>query len=209
VAERVVDRRGADLLTAPAGPGSSPRLRAAGRFQRGNFALAATAAGAFLGRQLDPAALLAAARETRVPGRMDVVGEDPLTIYDGAHNPSGAAALGDSLADVLGERYPRVAVIGVLEDKDAAAMLRTLLPRFDRVVFTRSGNPRALSPATLASLAEKLAPAVPAEAVGDPHVAVEQAREHAGPGGAVVATGSIYLIADLLREQSDARASTL
>ena len=90
--------------------------------------------------------MLAAARETRVPGRMDVVGQDPLTVYDGAHNPSGAEALAGSLAAVLGDRYPRVAVIGVLEDKDAAAMLRALLPHFERVVFTRSRNPRSLSP---------------------------------------------------------------
>ena len=68
-------------------------LRAAGGFQRGNFALAAAAAEAFLGRALDPAAVAAAARETRVAGRMDVVGEDPLTVYDGAHNPSGIDAL--------------------------------------------------------------------------------------------------------------------
>ena len=102
-----------------------------------------------------------------------------------------------------------MAVIGVLEDKDAAAMLRALLPRFEHVVFTRLANPRALSPATLVSLAEKLAPGVPAEAAADPRAAVERARALAGPGGAVLATGSIYLIADLLREDPDARASTL
>ena len=70
-------------------------------------------------------------------------------------------------------------------------------------------NPRALPPATLMSLAEKLAPAVPAEAAADPRAALERARAVAGPGGAVLATGSIYLIADLLREDPDARASTL
>ena len=100
-------------------------------------------------------------------------------------------------------------MIGVLEDKDAAAMLRVLLPHFDRVVFTRSGNPRSLSPATLTSLAEKLAPAVSTEAAADPRAALDRGRVLAGPAGAVIATGSIYLIADLLREERDARASTL
>jgi hypothetical protein len=38
---------------------------------------------------------------------------------------------------------------------------------------------------------------------------VERARELAGPGGAVVATGSIYLIADLVRARPDARASRM
>jgi len=183
-------------------------MRAAGGFQHVNFGLAAAAAEAFLGRPLEPGALKSAAAETIVPGRLEQVGERPLTLFDGAHNPSGADALAASLPEVLGERSLRVAVIGVLEDKDAAGMLGTLLPHFDRVVFTRPVNPRALSPATLETLAEKLG-GPPAETVSDPRAALDRARELAGPDGAVVATGSIYLIADLVREGADARASTL
>ena len=92
----------------------------------------------------------------RVPGRLQQVGEAPLTILDGAHNPSGMAALAAALPDVVGER-PLVAVVSVLDDKDAAGMLRALLPACAAVVFTASRNPRALPPATLASLAEQLA----------------------------------------------------
>jgi dihydrofolate synthase/folylpolyglutamate synthase len=183
-------------------------LHAPGRFQRGNFAIAAAAAEAFLGRPLEAAALAAAARETSIPGRVEIVARDPLTVYDGAHNPAGARALADSLGDVLGERRPRVAVIGVLEDKDAAAMLAELLPQVDRVIYTRSQNPRSLSPATLASLAEKLG-GPPAETVADPRGAVQRARAIAGSGGAVLVTGSIYLIADLVRAEPGARASSL
>jgi dihydrofolate synthase/folylpolyglutamate synthase len=149
-----------------------------------------------------------AASQTVVPGRLQEVGERPLTLFDGAHNPSGAHALAASLPDVFASRRPRVAVIGVLEDKDAAGMLETLLPHFDRVVFTRPLNPRSLSPATLASLAEKLG-GPPAETVSGARAAVARARELAGPDGAVLATGSIYLIADLVREDADARASSL
>ena len=183
-------------------------LRAAGRFQHGNFALAAAAAEAFLGRPLDERALKAAASETVVPGRLVAVGERPLTLFDGAHNPSGAHALAESLPDVFGSRRPRVAVVGVLEDKDAAGMLETLLPHLDRVVFTRPANPRSLSPATLETLAEKLN-GPPVETVAGPQAALTRARELAGPNGVVLATGSIYLIADLVRESADARASTL
>ena len=104
-------------------------LRAPGRFQRRNFALAARAAEAFLGHALDEDAVERAGAETRIPGRLDVVGRRPLTVYDGAHNPEGARALADSLDDVLGDHRPRVAVIGVLEDKDAAGMLEALLPQ--------------------------------------------------------------------------------
>jgi dihydrofolate synthase / folylpolyglutamate synthase len=183
-------------------------MQAAGGFQHVNFGLAAAASEAFLGRSLDSAAMKSAAAETVVPGRLEQVGERPLTLFDGAHNPSGAGALAASLPEVLGERRPRVGVIGVLEDKDAAGMLGALLPHFDRVVFTRPVNPRALSPATLVTLAEKLG-GPPAETVPEPRAALTRARELAGPDGAVVATGSIYLIADLVREGADARASTL
>ena len=183
-------------------------MQAAGGFQHVNFGLAASASEALLGRSLDSAAVKSAAAETVVPGRLEQVGERPLTLFDGAHNPSGADALAASLPELLGERRPRVGVIGVLEDKDAAGMLGTLLPHFDSVVFTRPVNPRALSPATLVTLAEKLG-GPPAETVPEPRAALTRARELAGADGAVVATGSIYLIADLVREGADARASTL
>ncbi|HEY1358047.1 MAG TPA: cyanophycin synthetase [Thermoleophilaceae bacterium] len=198
-------------VEAVAAAAPARRVRAepvSGGFQDANFALAEVAARAFLERGLDPAAVAAARRETRIPGRLDVVETDPLTIYDGAHNPSGAAALARALPEVLGERRPRVGVVSVLEDKDAAGMLRELLPVFDRFVFTRCANPRALSPATLESLAAKLGD-VPAETVADARAAVSRARELAGPAGAVVATGSIYLVGDLMREAGDARASSM
>ncbi len=208
VAERLAGDRHAQLVTVGPAPDRGVTLRASGRFQRENFAIAAAAAEAFLGRPLDAPALEAAASATLVPGRAEIVADDPLTVYDGAHNPAGAHVIAESLEELLRERRPRVAVIGVLEDKDAAGMLFELLPQFDRIVFTRSQNPRSLSPATLASLAEKLG-GPPAEIVAGPQEAVEYARALAGPGGAVLATGSIYLIADLVRESADARASTL
>jgi dihydrofolate synthase/folylpolyglutamate synthase len=207
VAERVVAERHATLVRAPAHAGLP--LRASGGFQRQNFAIALAAAEAFVGAgELSAESVAAAAGETTIHGRVEVVAERPRTVLDGAHNPAGARALAESLDDVFGERRPRVAVLGVLEDKDAAGMLGELLPRVDRAVYTRSANPRSLSPATLATLAEKLG-GPPAETVADPRAALARARELAGPDGAVLATGSIYLIADLVRADPTVRASTI
>ncbi len=175
-------------------------------FQRANFAVARAATREFLGT-LDEAAVLRAASSLTVPGRFQVVAEAPLTIFDGAHNPSGVAALASALRDAVGEK-PLVAVLSVLDDKDAAGMLRELVPLASGAVFTASGNPRALSPATLSSLWDQLGgPAAGIE--GDPRAAVERARALAGEEGAVVATGSIYLVADLLSEPGRRRASAL
>jgi dihydrofolate synthase/folylpolyglutamate synthase len=121
------------------------------------------------------------------------------------------AALAESLPEFLAGR-PLVAVVSVLDDKDAAAMLAALLPLCAGAVFTANANPRALSPATLASLAGQVGAGGwdgTSRVEADPRRAVALARELAGPGGVVLATGSIYLIADLLRPAGAGRGSTL
>jgi dihydrofolate synthase/folylpolyglutamate synthase len=173
-----------------------------GGYQRRNFAVAEAAAAALLGRALDPAAVAAAAAHAQVPGRLQVVNHHPLTIFDGAHNAPGAAALAESVPEGT------VAVLSILDDKDAAGMLRALLPRLSAAVFTRAPNPRALSPATLADLAGKVG-GVPSEIEPEPRRALERARALAGAEGTVLATGSIYLVADLLSAPGARRASAL
>ncbi len=206
VAEQVAAERGARIVRADADPGVP--LSALGAYQRRNFALARATAEAYLGR-LDPAAVTTAAAETLVPGRVQVVDSEPVTLVDGAHNPEGMAALAEALDDPFAAgRTPVVAVISILDDKDAAGMLATLLPKCDALVLTASRNPRALPPPTLESLAGQLG-GPPAEVIREPHAALERAREIAGPAGLVLATGSIYLVADLLRPAGAGRASML
>jgi dihydrofolate synthase/folylpolyglutamate synthase len=79
-------------------------------------------------------------------------------------------------------------------------MLGALLPLCDAVVCTGNANPRALPPATLASLAGQVGE-LETHVERDPRAAVELARRLAGPDGVALATGSIYLIADLLRPE--------
>jgi dihydrofolate synthase / folylpolyglutamate synthase len=217
-----VVRAGATLVTGPLDPEVEGEARATGArivapepieaaaalpgYQATNFVVAAAAARALHG-ELDPRLVAEVASSVKVPGRMQVVAERPLTIYDGAHNPSGVEALAAALPAAVGTR-PLVAVVSILDDKDAAGMLRALVGKTAGAVFTSSGNPRALSPATLASLAAQLG-GPPSEIVRDPHAAVARAQELAGPAGAVLATGSIYLVADLLGEPGRRRASAL
>jgi dihydrofolate synthase / folylpolyglutamate synthase len=206
VAERVAAERGARIVLAGADPGVP--LTALGAYQRRNFALARAAAEAFLG-ELDPNAVATAAAEILVPGRLEVIDEAPLTLLDGAHNPEGMAALAEALDDPFAAgRKPVVAVISILDDKDAAGMLSRLMPMCDALVLTASQNPRSLPPPTLQSLAGQLG-GPPSEVIRDPRAALARGRELAGPNGLVVATGSIYLVADLLRPAGAGRASML
>ncbi len=177
-------------------------MGALGSFQRENFALARMAAESYLesvGMELREQSVRAAAALTSVPGRMQVVARDPLTVVDGAHNPAAVEAMAVALPELLAGRTPAL-VLGVLEDKDAAGMLARLLPLFERAWFTAPPGPRALPPATLASLARQLGfeqtacEPQPARALA---AAQSWARARQG-GGAVLATGSIYLVGDLL-----------
>jgi dihydrofolate synthase/folylpolyglutamate synthase len=209
VAERVAHEREARIVR-PAPLPASLELRAHGAFQRSNFALARAAAEAYLqanGLALEEAAVLDAARQTDVPGRLQLVSDDPPTVLDGAHNPDAVAALARALPEVIAHG-PLALVLGVLEDKDAAAMLATLLPLCQRAWFTAPPSSRALSPAALQSRARQLGfDAV--SCVASPTLALEQAQRWARErDGAVLATGSVYLVGDLLggSEQSKTAA---
>jgi dihydrofolate synthase/folylpolyglutamate synthase len=208
VATQVAAERGARIVRAAPDPGVE--LGALGGFQRINFAVAIAAAEAYLG-QLNPGAVARAAAEVRVPGRLQAIDERPLTLIDGAHNPDAMRALADSLPELVRRRGQSrlVAVVSTLDDKDAAGMLAALLPLCEALVLTRSQNPRALPPPTLASLARQLGGQDRSEIVADPRVALERAQQLAGPDGVVLATGSIYLIADLVRPVIEPRASIL
>jgi dihydrofolate synthase/folylpolyglutamate synthase len=196
LAERVCEERGATLIVAPAHSGLE--LLAQGEHQQRNFAVARAAAEAYHG-PLDETAVREAAAATLVPGRFQIVDESPTTVVDGAHNAAGMAALAASVRAFVGDRK-LVACVSVLDDKDAAGMLRELLPLCAEVVFTQSANPRALPAGTLESLSGQLG-GPPARVVSEPRRALAAAREAAGPDGVALATGSIYLIADLLRPE--------
>jgi dihydrofolate synthase/folylpolyglutamate synthase len=201
VAERVTTERGARLLMLGRDFDvlEYVPLRPRGAFQRENFAVAVAAAEVYAGG-LDAAAVRGAAESVVTPGRVEVVGEAPLTILDGAHNPAGIAALLPALDALVRER-PLIAVLSVLDDKDAAGMLAALAPRCARAVFTRSSNPNALPPAVLESLWRQVGGGE-AEIVADPVAALARARAEAGERGAVLATGSIYLLSDLARARA-------
>ena len=90
-------------------------------------------------------------------------------------------------------------------------MLRILAPLCDALVLTSSRNPRSLPPPTLQSLIRQSG-GVGANGEGVVEVVAEpavRARDLAGGGGVVIATGSLYLIADLLAPAGRRRASTL
>jgi len=134
---------------------------------------------------------VAAPPTVAVPGRLEHVADRPLEIWDGAHNPPGV----DYLVEHLPPRDGWTLVLSILADKDVEAMLARLAELGPRLVATSSGAARALSAGELAARARPFFAEV--EAFDEPKEARARARSLAGPGGAVLVSGSLTLIAAL------------
>ncbi len=132
----------------------------------------------------------------RWPGRLQIVGRDPLLILDGAHNPAGAAALRDFLLDRRATFDRLFLVFGVLRDKDWEGMLSALGPLAHQVILTRPEGDRAALPWDLAQADRYCAKLDIREQVGE---AIALARAAAAPRDAVLITGSLFTVASALR----------
>jgi dihydrofolate synthase / folylpolyglutamate synthase len=153
---------------------------------RSNLAVAIATAEAYLGRPVDGHV------NVTLPGRLERVSDEPLEIWDGAHNLAG---VGYVLARLPSARYTLVA--SILADKDVEGMLAAFSALGDRFVATRSSSMRALSAADLAERAGRYFAEV--QAVEDPVEALASARARGGP---LLVTGSLYLLADLAKDES-------
>ena len=131
-----------------------------GAHQATNVATAIASAEAFFGRLLDDDVIAAALDGISLPARFEIVARQPTVVIDGAHNPAGAVALRDTLAESLlvdsdGADSARVLVIGANRPHDPAAFCEALgLGQFDAVVATAAHWPRALPPAEITAAVE-------------------------------------------------------
>jgi dihydrofolate synthase/folylpolyglutamate synthase len=137
----------------------------------------------------------------RWPARVEVVGEAPWLVIDGAHNVASAGALAETLQSCFPE-VPRTLVFGTSRDKDLPGQLRALLPLFGAVVATRFvENPRAVDPETVAEAVAQLG-GPPCVIAADPTLALGEARRITPESALICVTGSLFLAAE-------ARASAL
>jgi dihydrofolate synthase/folylpolyglutamate synthase len=130
-----------------------------GEHQAHNAAIALAAVEAFFGagaqRQLDVDAVRAGFAAATSPGRLERMRSAPTVFVDAAHNPAGAAALAQTLAEEFDFRF-LVGVVSVMGDKDVGGILAVLEPVFDRIVVTHNGSPRALDVESLELAAQQL-----------------------------------------------------
>jgi dihydrofolate synthase/folylpolyglutamate synthase len=166
-----------------------------GAHQADNAALALTAAEAFLGRALDPDLVAYAFRTVQTPGRLEVVGHQPLVLLDGVKNVAGAHALRAALDDEFADS-PRTLVVGLMREKEPHEMLEALGARdAARLVCCRPESPRGHPAAVVADAAYDLGiDHEMVDVVDDVRDAVKMAVATTPPDGQVVITGSLYVV---------------
>lgn len=163
--------------------------------QNAATALATLDALADRGLAIAPEAVARGFAGLRFPARVEVLGDRPWLVVDGAHNVASVEALAATLRACL-PPASRTLVFGTTRDKDLPGQLRALLPLFDRVVATRYvENPRAVPPAEVAEAARSLGD-LPVEIAPDPAEALAAARRLTPPDGLICVTGSMFLAAE-------------
>jgi dihydrofolate synthase/folylpolyglutamate synthase len=130
---------------------------------------------------------------TRWPGRLEIVSDNPLVILDGAHNLIAARNLAKFLAENLSKRRITM-VIGILDDKPYESMLKSLLPQCSRAIITRAKTDRALAPEKLYAMAKKTISDV--TIIPDVAGAAKNAIENAGLDDVICIAGSLYVVGE-------------
>lgn len=180
-----------------------------GEHQADNAAVALAAVEAFIGggnEELDVEIVREGFASVSSPGRLEIVRRNPTVILDAAHNPHGARALANTIADSF-DFAQLFAVVGVMIDKDAVGFLTALEPVVDRVIVTESTSGRAMPAGSLAEIASSIFGAdrvwtepVLLAAVDQAFALAEESGEFGGVG--VLVTGSVALIGDAKRMYS-------
>ena len=178
---------------------SGLRTNLLGRHQLTNAAnaLALLEAASSAHLQVPESAIRTGLQQVKWPGRLEILGRDPLIIVDGAHNPSGATVLFDflesQLHDVPGRKL--ILVVGMMADKNHQGFLRVFQPVVDYLILTQPNMARAAPPETLAAVLE--VEEQPPLLISNPKEALDRARSLAGPADLICVTGSLFLVGEI------------
>ncbi len=130
----------------------------------------------------------------RMVGRMETISNDPRILVDGAHN----AASIEALMRAIGQNVPydsMVVIFGCHKDKDVDGMLRHIQLGADKVVFTSTGDPRAVDAEELAARYTERSGKM-AQVGRTLEEAVAIASCAVSPEDIICITGSFYLVGE-------------
>ncbi|MEM7803011.1 MAG: cyanophycin synthetase [Chloroflexota bacterium] len=170
-----------------------------GRFQAKNGAAAIAAVRALNDVEISQEAIFAGLKKAKLPGRVELIQENPLVVLDGAHNADKMQATISILNELRTDRRI-ITVLAMKAGKAAPDILPTVTALSDHMIFTTflpKGLWEAYKPGELAAIAAQTAPDLPIETVENPHDALKRALTLANDDDILWITGSLYLVGDL------------
>lgn len=175
-----------------------------GEFQRYNAAVAIEAA-LLLGTKYNvtDSNIADGLRNVYWPFRFEIIGNNPLTIVDGAHNPGAAATLKNTIEERL-NGYHIVMVVGMFKDKDCEGVLSQLLPLCEEAVTVDTPvKSRVLDSEKLADKARKYCKNVlAAGGIKEARVLASDIAAKMGEKCAIVAFGSLSYLSEFKNAKS-------
>lgn len=178
-----------------------------GEHQGENAALALLVAETFFDGPVSEEIVEDAFCQAALPARLEVIGREPLVIFDGAHNPPGTAAAASAVRDDFSVAGEVVLVVGmtqghnhhrclgklleVIEEQRDDSATETTTQLMTQLICCTAPSPRGIPAEDLASFAKQLgyAPVV----ISDAGEALRHAVNLAGSEGLVFVTGSLYV----------------
>lgn len=136
-------------------------------------------------------------------GRLQVLGDAPLIIVDGAHNADSSKKLGEAIRAYFDFDHI-VLIVGTSQDKDVAGIVRELAVFSEHVIVTHAFHPRATEACVLVDEFSRWG--VMPQIAADVHKAIQMAMVTAGPGDIVCATGSLFIVAEVIEYVKEMRS---
>ena len=190
-------------------------LNLPGSFQVNNSAIAITLFLLWLQRERPgeaagriEAAIRAGLREARWPGRLEVIGHDPLTVIDVGHTPDGIRQSLASLIAIHGAK-DWILVTGASHDKRADEIVGALASAFDTIIATTAHHKGAAAEA-IAAAARQANPGAMIQIAASVEQAVRLAQETAKvQGRRVYVAGGLFLAVEYATVARGGRAEHL
>jgi len=150
------------------------------------------------GFAIDDEAAVNGLAKVKLPGRMEMLCDDPRVLADGAHNAASIKAL----MRAIGQNVPydsMVVIFGCCVDKDIEGMMKHVLLGADKMIFTRVASPRAADPSELAQTFAEITKGRMAQVAPTLAEALVIAEKAVSREDLICITGSFYLVAEAKR----------
>ncbi len=148
-----------------------------------------------MGYKVNKDAIVAGLKNSKWPGRFEIVQKEPLVILDGAHNPNGVKNFTDNLKMIF-KNNKIIAVLGIFSDKDYPNIIKNIVPFVDQLILTMANNPRATSTNILAKEATKYINPEKIIKKNNVDSAIQESIKIAEKDDVICVTGSLYTVGE-------------